>query len=118
MGDFLPIIAAVVTTVGTIVGGVLLTRRLSKLGLSTEQLQVNRTLRELAETEKAKREIVEQERDALKARLTDTQHDLDDCARQRDNAYSELRIRKRDDVADEARSRQRTARRDARDDTQ
>lgn len=91
MDGFLPVVAAVITTVGTIIGGVLLTRRLQKLGLSNEQLQVNTTLRELAETEKAKREIVEGEREALRERLTDTQHDLDDCTRQRDNAYAELR---------------------------
>lgn len=91
MSEFLPIVAAVVSTVGALWAGSVVTRRLSKFGLSTEQLTVQKTLRELAEVERAKRELLESDNVSLRERLRDTQHDLDDCARQRDNAYSELR---------------------------
>lgn len=95
MSEFLPIVAAVVTTVGTIIGGVFLTRRLAKLGLTTEQLQVNKTLRELAEVETQKRKLIEEDlartRLVLEDKLKDTQHDLDDCERQLSDARAELR---------------------------
>lgn len=91
MSDFLPIIAAVVSTVGALWAGYQATKRLSKFGLSTEQLQVSKTLRELAEVERAKRALLEEDIATLRQRLRDTQHALDDCSRQRDDVYAELR---------------------------
>jgi len=131
--------AIIVTLIGTIGSVVVVWLRVRNRGIATGATAAKRW-RDQAEDWKARSELVTEERDdaiagrrtdaeaaerAIKAerdlraaaegRLATTQHDLDDCSRQRDNAYSELRIRKSDDAADTTRSRQRTARRDARD---
>lgn len=113
MGDFGPVFIAVVSTAGTILAAAFGARRLGKLGLGPDQLQVNATLRELADVATAKAKIWEERYNAeVTARKADqalavsdktlvvdrlrlTQHDLDDCVRQRDNLYSELRTRAR-----------------------
>lgn len=110
MGDFGPVIVAVVATLGALFTGWLAARRLSRLGLGDTQLQVNTSLRELAEVERAKAAIWKDKYDqevlargadsalavsdkaAVVSQLRLTQHDLDDCQRQRDDLYSELRL--------------------------
>jgi hypothetical protein len=110
LGDVLgPVIVAVVTTVGAIAATWLAARRLSSLGLGDAQSQVNKSLRELAETEKAKRELLGEERareheawaaerlaaaQALSAMTSDRdayRREADDCDRRLNNAYAEMR---------------------------
>jgi hypothetical protein len=110
VGDLVPLIAAIVTSVGTIGAAALGARRLA--GRASDGHRNAARWREQAELEKARAdylgEQLDEERDARSAlqttlaaertlhaadlgKLATTQHDLDDCARQRDNAYSELR---------------------------
>lgn len=109
MDGFAPILVAIITTAGTIAGIALGARRLGKLGLGDAQLQVNQTLRELVDVTSAKADIWKEKYDqevlahaadralavsdkqVLVEKLRLTQHDLDDCERQKDGLYSELR---------------------------
>lgn len=80
--DFGPLLAAVGAAGVALVGGWLSARRLARAGLSTEQLQVNTTLRELADVKEAKVVILTAENATLRAKLEATQNDLDTCERQ------------------------------------
>lgn len=114
MGDFTPIIVAIITTAGTIAGIAFGARRLGKLGLGDAQLQVNTSLRQLSETATA-------ERDIWKSKYADevashaqtietlrlTRFDVDECQRQLRNCWDRVttpspasqRGRERQDVA-------------------
>lgn len=104
-----PVLIALIGTTAGIVATYLAARRLAQLGLGDSQLQVNKSLRELAETEKAKREIREEdlaekvegwERERVRlheellamTRERDRYRDqADDCDRRLTNAYVEMR---------------------------
>lgn len=77
-------------------------RALQRLGLGDAQQTVNKSLRELAETEKAKRELAEEEhtrareawateRAALVLERDHYQREADDAVRRLDMAYAEMR---------------------------
>lgn len=96
MGDLVPIVVAIVTSIGTIGAAAFGARRLA--GRNPDASRNAARWREQAELEKARAELLaEQLDDERESHSTDlrklatTQHDLDDCARQRDDAYSELR---------------------------
>lgn len=98
LGDLTPVIVAVITTAGTIFGISFGARRLRALGLGDAQVQVNATLRELADTERAKALIWQQKyadevaaHDATKRKLELAQHDGDVAERRLDQAYEDLR---------------------------
>lgn len=109
-GDLVPVIVAIVTSIGTIGAAALGARRLA--GRNQDGARNAARWREQAELEKARADLLAEQLDdereartavqatlavertshaADVAKLATTQHDLDDCARQRDNAYSELR---------------------------
>lgn len=97
-----PILVAAVTTAGGILATWLAARRLSSLGLGDAQSQVNRSLRELAATERAKRELLEEQlaseraaHEATRAERDRYRQEADDCDRRVNNLYSELRQRGR-----------------------
>lgn len=111
MDELGPIIAAGVAIVAAVVPVWYSTRRLTRLGYDKEQLQINAgrvelvqiaDARALAWKEKyegevaareAERQLAISDKALLVEKLRDTQHDLDDCARQRDDAWSKLRAR-------------------------
>jgi hypothetical protein len=104
-----PVLAAAITTAFGILLAWITARSLQKQGLGDTQQQVNKSLRELADVEQAKREIVEadrandkadwdSERAATAASLAamTAERDryrtmADDCDRRLNNAYSEMR---------------------------
>lgn len=103
MDGFTSIVVAVVTTIGTIVAAALGARQLAgRRGTGTATASLVARWREQAELEKARADLMAEERDRERAarieaeqKLQDTRHDLDDCVRQRDGAYSDLRAEKR-----------------------
>lgn len=97
-----PVLVAAATTLIGLVGAWFGARALQRLGLGDSQLQVNRSLRELAETWEAKYtiEVEAHERDKdewAKERSTLTlerdhyRREADDCDRRLNNAYAEMR---------------------------
>lgn len=93
MNDLWPVFQAIGATIGALVGGVTIVQRTAKRGASTNgmRIEVLRDLRERLEVAEAKVLILTGERDESRSALGSTRHDLDDCARQRDDAYAELR---------------------------
>lgn len=103
MDDLVPIIVAIVTSVGTIAAAAFGARRLS--GSSKDNPRNTARWREQAELQEARADLLaeqlREERESHAAdlgilarerdRLSTTQHDLDDCARQRDNAWHRIR---------------------------
>lgn len=94
MGDLTGIVVAVIGTLGTL-GGIWLRlrHRAAKSGPSAAA-----RWREQYELEKARGDLLEEQRDEARAGLVTketaletTRHDLDDCTRQRDSAYADLR---------------------------
>lgn len=93
-----PVFAAIAATIGGIVATGLASRRLSRLGLADSQLQVNKTLRELAEAAGAKAELLEErlhaEQEAhatTRAERDRYRQEADDCDRRLAGVYAELR---------------------------
>jgi len=95
LGDFTPIIIALIATLGPILALSFATRRLGKYGLGDTQLQVNESLKELTEIEKAKvliwkekyeEEVLSHAETSRKLELT--QHDVDECQRQLRDCFS------------------------------
>lgn len=118
MGDLGPILIAVIGSTGTIVAAIIGARRI--VGRSKPDRGITVAWKEQAELEKARADLLAQERDdersarssdresfakalaeerlareGVEAKLVDTRHDYDDCVRQRDDAFSELRLVKR-----------------------
>lgn len=98
----MPVLVAAVTSIIGLGFAYLGARALQRLGLGDAQQQVNRSLRELAETEKAKRQIADEEhekaRDAWateRAQLVmERDHyrrEADDAVRRENLAYAEAR---------------------------
>lgn len=95
LGDYTPIIIALIATLGPVLLLVLTTRNLRKFGLGDTQLQVNQSLRELAAVEEAKAVIWEEKyreellaHEETKRKLELTQHDADECQRQLRDCFS------------------------------
>ena len=118
MGDLGPILAAIIGSAGAIIAAIIGARRLVARSRPDRGIAV--AWKEQAELEKARADLLAQERDdertarladrqsfaealakerlareGVEGRLSSTQHDLDDCARQRDDVLSELRLVKR-----------------------
>lgn len=103
MGDVLgPVIVAAVTSMVALVGALLGARQMQKMGLGDAATTVNKNLRELADTERAKRELADEEHDRdaiewrqqLEAMTADRDRYramADDCDRRLNNAYAEMR---------------------------
>lgn len=103
MGDLVPIVVAIVTSIGTIVAAAYGARRIS--GRNQDGNRNAARWREQAELEEARADLLaeqlREERESHasdlgtlaseRVRLATTQHDLDDCSRQRDNAYHRIR---------------------------
>lgn len=102
MGDFGPIIAAVITTSGAIFIASFGARRLIRGshvdGAASTAAELNHNLRELVATERAKSEVWKERFDAevtahgvTKMKLVQAQYDADTCQRRLDNAYADMR---------------------------
>jgi signal transduction histidine kinase len=116
VGDLVPIIVAIVTSIGTVVAAYFGARKWAGRskgdGVGDEPDPTAVAWREQAELQQARAELLaEQLREEREShsddlgilererrRLADTQHDLDDCSRQRDNAYSRVRQLERERV--------------------
>jgi chromosome segregation ATPase len=104
-----PILAAIIASVGTIVGAVLGARRLAGHRTKGSDSTIAAGWRQQAELEKARADLLEEQRDderdanadaaarisTLEGQLNTTRHDLDDCVRQREKAFSDLRALER-----------------------
>lgn len=118
MGELVTVIVAIIGSATTIVVALIGAKRIAGRGKPDRSTAV--AWKEQAELEKARADLMAQERDdergarrsdaesaaralaeertlraAIQDKLSDTQHNLDDCARQRDDAFSELRLVKR-----------------------
>jgi hypothetical protein len=100
LGDLAPIVVAIVTSIGTIGAAAFGARRIA--GRNPEGARAASRWREQAELAAARADVLSDELDderrarlEAERRLGITQHDLDDCARQRDDAFSELRSQRR-----------------------
>jgi hypothetical protein len=98
VGDVSSIVVAVVTTIGTIVVAAIAAGLVGRRRGTSAQAQAGKW-RDQADLEKARAELLVEERDReragrleAEAKLVDTRHDLDDCARQRDDLLSDLRL--------------------------
>lgn len=98
--DLESILVAIITSIGTLGAAAFGARRLSRRTAEGHGGAAGNAARwrEQAELEKARADLLAAERDdaigvlaSERARLATTQHDLDDCSRQRDNAYSRIR---------------------------
>jgi hypothetical protein len=99
------ILVAIIGSAGTIVAALIGARQLAGRRNRTSDRGMAAAWKEQAELEKARADLLdeqlEDEREARKTaleharlaeeRLEVTRHDLDDCARQRDNAYATIR---------------------------
>lgn len=100
MGDFGPVVAAIITTAGAILVASITASRLRKPGLGNNtQIELNRNLRELAETEKVKGQLWHEKFDAevlahsrTRQQRDQAQYDADTCQRRLDNAYADMRL--------------------------
>jgi len=109
MGDFTPILVAVITSVATVAAAALgagwLQRRQRQPAAAKwrDQAELAQAKAELMATENAglqrTNSDLRTENADLRERLAGTQNDLDDCARQRDKAWSDLRVAKRGGAA-------------------
>lgn len=105
MDGIAPVIAAVVTTIGSVIVAWLGARKYVASRPAAGNAKAIAQWRERAELEATRAELLEEQRDDARAerdagiteratmtsKLTDTQHDLDNCARQLSNARAELR---------------------------
>lgn len=91
MNDFWPVLQAIATSLVSIAGAIAWARRQARQAVGSGRLEVLSDLRERLEVAEAKNLILAGRNGELESRLQDTEHDLDTCARQRDDAYSELR---------------------------
>jgi hypothetical protein len=101
VGDITPIIVAVVTTIGVVLAAALGANRLGARRAPGVAANAARW-RDQAELEKARADLLVEERDRERTgrleaeqKLGDTRHDLDDCVRQRDKAFSDIRVLER-----------------------
>jgi hypothetical protein len=97
VGDLGPLVAAIITSIATLGAAAFGARRWAKVRNRGDGTMAARW-RDQADLEKARADLLDEQLDderaarmAAEAKLGVTQHDLDDCARQRDNAFSELR---------------------------
>lgn len=115
MGDFVPIVVAIVTSIGSVIAAYFGARKWVGRSKNAEGGGEDETAagwREQAELQQARADLLaEQLREEREShaddvgilererrRLADTQHDLDECDRRLDNAYSRIRQLERERV--------------------
>jgi len=89
VGDFTPVLVAIITSLGTVAAAALTAGWLQRRRPHAAAAK----WRDQAELERARAELMTSENAELRAKLADTQRSFDDCARQRDKAWSDLRKR-------------------------
>lgn len=98
MEPYIPIILALITSGAGLIGGVISANRLLKRGYGKDQLEINKTQRELLETYKEKNRILEEdlerslaanEEERRRAKLLESENDT--LNRRLNDAYALLR---------------------------